>query len=69
MSAFRRYMLEEEFVQLAADAIERQHPHADWLAAHGYVGNTGLTERALEAAVERLGAWLADHEKTSVETG
>ena len=69
MSAFRRYMLEEQFVQLAADAIERQHPQSDWLVAHGYVGNTGLTERALEAAVERLGTWLADHERTAAGTG
>lgn len=69
MSAFQRHMLEEQFVQLAADAIERQHPHADWLVAHGHVGNTGLTQRALEAAVERLGAWLAAHKQAISEAG
>ena len=61
MGAFRRYLLEEVFVQLAADAIQRQHPQADWLAKHGQAGHTGLTDRALEAAVERLGAWLSQH--------
>lgn len=61
MSAFRRVMLEEEFVQLATDAIQRQHPQAAWLAEHGHAGETGLTERALEAANERLKAWLTEH--------
>jgi hypothetical protein len=59
MSTFRRYMLEEEFVQLAADAIQQQHPQAVWLAKHGKIGETGLTDRALEAAVERLRTWTA----------
>jgi hypothetical protein len=54
-----RVRMEETFVQLAADAIGHRHPQADWLAGHGRFGDTGLTDRALEAAVERLGAWLA----------
>ena len=61
MSTFRRYMLEEEFVELAATAIRRQHPQAAWLVAHGHIGNTGLTDRALEASVERLQAWVDEH--------
>lgn len=52
--------MEEMFVQLAADAIQRRHPQAVWLVKHGHIGRTGLSDRALEAAVERLGVWLDD---------
>lgn len=51
---------ERKFVGLVGEAIFRRHPQAVWLAEHGHVGRTGLTDRALEAAIERLEAWLAD---------
>jgi hypothetical protein len=31
-----------------------------WLAKHGAIGRVDLTDRALEAAIERLEAWLSD---------
>jgi hypothetical protein len=65
VSALRRYMLEEAFVERAARAIGLRHPHADWLVAHAYIGQTGLTDRALEAVVERLAAWLEDYDETT----
>lgn len=58
MNRVERVYMELQFVQLAADAIQRQHPQAVWLVEHGHFQNTGLTDRALEAAVERLSGWL-----------
>lgn len=60
MNRIERLHAEERLVQLAADAIQRRHPQASWLVEHGRIGQTGLTERALEGAIERLEAWLAD---------
>ena len=59
MNRIERVYAERTFVALAADAIVRRHPQADWLVRHGYIGRTALTDRALEAAIERLEAWLA----------
>lgn len=60
--------MEEMFVQLAAEAIGLRHPQAAWLVKHGHFLNTGLTDTALEAAVERLGVWL-DEQRTAGHGG
>lgn len=65
MNRIERIVVEEAFVQLAADAIERQHPAADWLVLHGRIGQTGLTDAAIAAAVERLQAWLREQGASS----
>lgn len=60
----QRVYAEERFVSLSGEAICRRHPEAAWLAQHAYIGRTGLTDRALEAAIERLLAWLDEHPAT-----
>jgi hypothetical protein len=56
-----RYDLEERFAQLATDAILRRHPEGKWLAEKGRTRPIPLKDEALEAACERLAAWLAEH--------
>lgn len=68
MNKVQRVNAEYRFVSLVGQAIVRRHPQAVWLAERGYVGRTGLTDRALEAAIERLDAWLAEH-PTPLEEG
>ena len=60
MRKFERYVAEERFIQLAADAIQRRHPQADWLAVKGVLP-VALSDAALEAANQRLGDWLSEH--------
>lgn len=55
-----RVRMEEMFLQVAADAIQRRHPQASWIAAHSRGLPIPLSDAALEAAVERLGVWLAE---------
>lgn len=69
MNKVERVFMELHFVQLAADAIQRRHPQADWLVRHAHFGDTGLTDRALEAAVERLGVWLTEHSEGTDAAG
>jgi hypothetical protein len=56
-----RLEMEEMFVQLAADAIQRRHPQADWLVTRANIGRIRMSDAALEAACERLGIWLVEH--------
>jgi hypothetical protein len=60
MNKVERVHAEYRFVALAGEAIYRRHPQAVWLAEHAYIGRTGLKDRALEAAIERLRTWLAE---------
>lgn len=61
MNRIERYDLEERFAALATDAILRRHPQGVWLAEKGRHRPIPLTDRALDAACERLAAWLAEH--------
>ena len=69
MTPVERVRMEEMFVQIATDAIVLLHPQSAWLAKHGRIGNTGLTDAALEAAVERLGVWLDEQRTTPTGQG
>ena len=69
MNHVERFHLEVMFVAVAAEAIQRRHPASDWLVERGHVGHTGLTDRALEAAVERLGVWLDEQREPPTGTG
>jgi hypothetical protein len=60
MTPVERVQMEEMFVQVAADAILLRHPQSVWLAQHACIGHIRLTDTSLEAAVERLGVWLAE---------
>ena len=60
MRPLERVHAEELFAQLAADAIQRRHPQAVWLAEKGRERPIPLKDDALEAAIERLAAWLAE---------
>ena len=60
MNKVQRVNAEYHFVSLVGEAIYRRHPQAVWLAKHGAIGRVDLTDRALEAAIERLEAWLSD---------
>jgi hypothetical protein len=62
MNRMERLDMEERFVQLGADALMRRHPQGAWLADKGRARPIPLTDAALEAACERLAAWLAEHE-------
>ena len=62
MRRLERIVAEETFVELASQALQRRHPNADWLVEHGRLYRTGLTDRALAAANERLAAWLENHQ-------
>jgi hypothetical protein len=55
--------MEEMFVQVAAEAIILRHPQSVWLAKHARIGHIRLTDTSLEAAVERLGVWLAERQE------
>jgi len=61
MNRIERVNAEYRFVGLVGQAIYRRHPQAVWLAQRGAIGRISLTDRALEAAIERLEAWLAGH--------
>lgn len=61
MNRVQRVNAEYRFVSLVGQAIYRRHPKAAWLAQHGYVGRTGLNDRALEAAIERLETFLVEN--------
>jgi hypothetical protein len=63
MNRIERLDLEERFVQLSADAVCRRHPQAVWLIWQGRTRPIPLKDEALEAACERLAAWLAEHEE------
>ena len=69
MTPLERVYAEERWVQLAADAIQRRHPNADWIARHGQLYATGLTDAALEAANERLTAWLETNKTPATGLG
>lgn len=60
MNRLERFHAEELFAQLAADAIQRRHPRAAWLAEKGRERPIPLKDDALGAAIERLAAWLAE---------
>lgn len=60
MTRIERVKLEEMWLQVATDAIQRRHPHAAWIAAHSRSLPIPLKDDALQAAVERIGVWLAD---------
>lgn len=60
MSRLRRLMNEERLVQLAADAIQRRHPHAGWLARTIQMP-IPLPDAKVEEAIEKLTAWLEEH--------
>jgi hypothetical protein len=60
MNRIERLQMEEMFVQLAADAIVKRHPRADWLAQHACAGRVPLTDDDLERGAERLASWLAE---------
>lgn len=61
MRPIERLEWEERFVQLSADAIQRRHPQGMWLVEKGRVRPIPLKDEVLEAACERLAAWLADN--------
>ena len=61
MKPTERLEMEERFVQLSADAICRRHPQAVWLVEKGRTRPIPLKDEALEAACERLAAWLVEH--------
>lgn len=61
MNRIERLGAEERFVTLSARAICQQHPDGKWLADRGRSRPIALKDAALEAACERLEAWLAEH--------
>lgn len=65
MGRYRRFLAEEMFVQLAADAIVRRHPQAVWLAEHGHEGNVRLSDATLDEAIKKLEAWITEHDRTT----
>jgi hypothetical protein len=67
VTRMERLRMEEMFLQVAADAIQRCHPQAPWIVAHSRGLPIPLTDAALEAAVERLGVWLADQAEVPVD--
>jgi hypothetical protein len=60
MDRVERVQMEEMWLQVATDAICHRHPHAQWIADHSRGLPIPLTDAALEAAVERIGVWLAE---------
>jgi hypothetical protein len=67
MTPLERVHAEEMFAQLAADAIQRRHPQAVWLAEKGRGRPIPLKDDALEAACERLAIWLAEQPDLPVD--
>lgn len=63
MNTYERWLAEERFVDLSCAALRRRHPQAGWLVERGRDRPIPLTDRALEAACERLAAWLEEHEE------
>jgi hypothetical protein len=57
MGPVERVALREAFRQVAADCIQRRHPHGMWL-----VGKQPeqMSDATLQEAVRRLRAWLAE---------
>lgn len=66
MNRIRRLDAEAAFIQHVADAIRLRHPDAAWMIARCRNGSVGLTDRALEAANERLAAWIAERRDVPV---
>lgn len=64
-----RMRAEEMFVTLATECLQARHPAGAWLVKHGHVGNVGMTDTALEAAIERLGVWLSERPEQAVGQG
>lgn len=62
-----RVQMEEMWLQVATDAICHRHPHAQWIADHSRSLPIPLSNAALEAAVERIGVWLADQPTLPVD--
>lgn len=52
--------MEEMWLTVATEAILHRHPHAQWIEKHSRGLPVPLKDAALEAAVERIGLWLAD---------
>lgn len=55
-----RLHLEWMWLQVASDAIQRRHPHAQWIADHSRGLPVPMKDDTLLAAVERIGVWLAE---------
>jgi hypothetical protein len=62
-----RFRMEQMWLTVATEAILHRHPAAVWIADHSRGLPIPLKDDALEAAVERIGLWLADRPDLPVD--
>lgn len=60
MKRIERVQMEETWLTVATQALLHRHPQAQWIADHSRGLPIPLSDEALEAAVERIGVWLAE---------
>lgn len=66
MNRIERLQMEETWLTVATQAILHRHPQAQWIAEHSRELPIPLSDARLEAAVERIGLWLAEQPPLTV---